>query len=130
MASLTEGELEVLQILWDHGPLKPSEIQEKFPRPIKNATLRSALRVLLDKRHVARKKEGKAYYYRPKTPMTKTFRSMTRRLADVFCGGSSVGLIAQLIESEELSADDIRELRRITNQKSAVKGKRRREEGS
>jgi len=35
MARFTAGEMEVMRILWEHGELKPSEIQRRFPRPIK-----------------------------------------------------------------------------------------------
>ena len=40
MAHFTAGEMEVMRILWEHGELKPAEIQTHFPRPIKNAALR------------------------------------------------------------------------------------------
>ena len=63
----TPGELEVMQVLWRHGPLKPGEIQRRFPRPIRNAALRSVLLVLLEKGHVTRDKEGRAYRYEART---------------------------------------------------------------
>ncbi|MEO8377868.1 MAG: BlaI/MecI/CopY family transcriptional regulator, partial [Candidatus Sumerlaeota bacterium] len=50
---------------------------------------------------------------RPKTRPDSEFQNWARRIADVFCGGSSKALIAQLIKSEKLSADDIRELEQI-----------------
>ena len=130
MSALTAGELEVMQVLWEHGELKPSEIQERFGRPIKNATLRSALRVLLGKGHVARSKTGKAYYYRAKTPDRNAFQRMSRRLAQVFCGGSSAALVARLIESENFSEEDLRELRRLAESKVRSKNvpKKRRDE--
>ena len=34
MPRFTQGELEIMRILWKHGELKPAEIQEHFPRPI------------------------------------------------------------------------------------------------
>ena len=114
MLPLTSGELEVMQVLWEHGSLKPGEIQKKFPRPIRNAALRSVLLVLLEKGHVTRVKSGKAYYYRAKTRRQRTLKQTMRNLADVFCGGSSAALIAQLIKMEKLSREDIRKLQRIT----------------
>ena len=45
----TQCELEVMQILWGHGELKPVEIQERYSRPIKNAAVRFQLKVLLEK---------------------------------------------------------------------------------
>ncbi len=121
MSRFTKGELEVMQVLWEHGELKPGEIQERFARSIRNAALRSALLVLLEKRHVTRRKVGKAYYYRAKTPRAHSLRAMVRRMADAFSGGSSSALIAQLIKAEDLSESEIRELQRITTIKAEEK---------
>ena len=113
MASLTAGELEVMQVLWAHGELKPSEIQDKYPRPIRNAALRFQLKILLGKAHVDRRKVGKAYYYKAATGRRGAFKTMAGRMADVFCQGSRVGLIAELIEAEDLTREEIEELRRF-----------------
>ena len=43
---------------------------------------------------------------------------MTRRLAQVFCGGSTTALIAHLLRAEQLSPEDVRELRRIMTGKA------------
>ena len=114
MKHFTPSELEVMQVLWEHGVLKPAQLQERFPRPIGNAALRSTLLILLEKGHVRRRKEGKAFFYEARTPREGTLKRMTRRLADMFCDGSPAVLIAQLIQNEKLSAEDIAELQRIT----------------
>ena len=109
-SSLTQCELEVMQILWEEGELKPGEIQGRYSRPIKNGAVRFQLKVLLEKGHITRRRVGKAYYYRAATGKEGVFRKMTRRLADIYCQGSTVGLIAELIRSEKLSAEDVRAL--------------------
>lgn len=113
MVSFTPGELEIMQVLWDHGALNPNQMQERFPRPINNATLRSVLVVLLEKGHVERHKVGRSYVYHAQTPRKNTFQKMVRRISEIFCGGSPTTLIAQIIKSEKLSKDDILELKRI-----------------
>ena len=128
MESLTAGELEVMRILWEGQELKPAEIQERYPRAIKNAALRFQLKVLLAKGHVARRKVGKAFYYKAVTRRKRAFRHMARRMAEAFCGGSATGLIAELIESERLSAEDIRQLREFA--KGAPAGDKRTTKGA
>lgn len=113
MITFTPGELEVIQVLWKHGSLKPAEILEHLDRPLSNPALRSVLRVLMEKGHVTRRKKGKAYYYRAKSTGPTAFKRMTRRLADLFCDGSSLELIAALIKAEKLSEDDVRQLQEI-----------------
>ena len=59
MSRFTQGELEVMRILWEHGELKPAEIHAHFPRKINNPSLRSYLAILLEKGHVVRAPGGK-----------------------------------------------------------------------
>ena len=119
MTSFTKGESEIMRILWDYGEQKPSEIQDKYPRKIKNAALRFQLRVLLEKGHVSRHKVGKAYYYKAQTPRTGAFKKMAQRMADIYCRGSSAGLIAELIKTEKLSEEEIQELKKLADAKYA-----------
>lgn len=119
MDGFTPCELEVMDVLWRQGELKPAEILEHLDRPLTNAALRSIMRVLMRKGHVTRQKRGKAFYYRPKKSASATFRKMSRRLAELFCGGSSYELIATLIKTETLSVNDVRQLRELAKEKSA-----------
>jgi BlaI family penicillinase repressor len=118
MSRLTSGEFEIMQILWDHGELKPAEIQKHCSRPIKNAALRSYLTILVDKGHLKRRAIGKAFYYRPKTKRESVFRSMLRDLIDTFCGGSSEALLCHLMAKEKLSSEELIELQRVAQSKS------------
>ena len=117
MAQLNRNELETMRVLWEKGSLKPAEIQGDFAWPIENATLRSVLRVLMDKRLVTRRKVGKAYYYRAKASRRRVLRNMAQRMAHVFTGGSAADLIAQLIKAENLSKKEVEELRRVAAEK-------------
>lgn len=124
MPNLTAAELVVMQVLWEHGEMKPTEIQEVFPRPIKNAALRFTLRLLLEKKHVSRRKVGNTYYYKTITPRKGAFKKMAKRMAKTFNLGSTAGLIAELIETEELTHKEIRELQKIAAAKAADKKKK------
>ena len=117
MSSFTAGESEMMRILWDYGEQKPSEIQDKHPRRIKNAALRFQLKILLEKGHIARRKIGKAYYYKAVTQRRGAFKKMVQRVAEIYCQGSTAGLIAELIRSEKLSEEEIRELRQLAEDK-------------
>ena len=119
MKTLTPGEMEVMEVLWQHGSLKPAEILEHLDRSITNAALRSVLRVLVEKGHVTRQKRGKAFYYRTKRAAPTALKKMAHHLADIFCGGSSFELIAQLIKAERLSAEDVRQLQELAGKKVA-----------
>ena len=125
MSSFTAGESEMMRILWDYGEQKPSEIQDRHPRRIKNAALRFQLKILLEKGHIARRKIGKAYYYKALTQRKGAFKKMVRRMAEIYCQGSTAGLIAELIRTEKLSEEEIRELRQLAEDKRISKLKKK-----
>jgi BlaI family transcriptional regulator, penicillinase repressor len=120
MPRFTQGELEVMQILWEFGELKPADIHVRFPRKIANPSLRSYLTILLEKGHVVRRRMGKAYYYRAKTRRQSTFRAMLDDLTRVCCDGSIDNLLCQLIRVHKLSEADLLELKRISEEHSST----------
>ncbi len=115
MSRFTPGELKVMRLLWEHGELKPAELQERFPEPIKNPALRSYLTTLVDKGHVTRRRVGKAFYYKAVTRSRSAFRTMLGELVDAYCGGSVQALVMNIIKSERLSADELIELKRLAD---------------
>lgn len=121
MPDLNRNELEALRILWSKGAaLKPAEIQADFAWPIENATLRSALALLVEKGQVAREKRGKAFHYRAKSSPERILTRMARSMAEVFSGGSAAGLIAQLMRVEKVTPQEIEELRRIAGESAST----------
>lgn len=126
MPRFTPGEFAVMRILWEHGEVKPSEVQERFPEPIKNPALRSYLSVLLEKGHVSRRKVGKAFYYKAVTRRQAAFRSTLREMVDAYCEGSAKNLVLNLIRSEKLSEDELIQLKRLADKGPAKrKGSRK-----
>ena len=124
MPQFTPGELAVMRILWRHGELKPAEIQERFPSPIKNPALRSYLGILVEKGHVTRRKVGKAFYYKAATRRQTAFRSTLREMVDAYCDGSMKSLVLNLIRAEKLSEDELLELKRLADEQADPKGGR------
>jgi predicted transcriptional regulator len=123
MFSLNENELEALRILWEKGALKPAEIQALFSWPIDNGTLRSVLVKLVEKGHIARNLQGKAFFYAARVPKRAILRNWAEHLARVFAGGSTSQLVAQLVETSDLGPSDLALLRETA---SASSGKNKR----
>jgi|WetSurMetagenome_2_1015567.scaffolds.fasta_scaffold99718_2 BlaI family transcriptional regulator, penicillinase repressor len=115
MPQFTAGELEVMSILWEAGELKPAEIQARFPRPIKDPALRSYLAILLKKGHVARRKEGKAYYYKARAKREGARKGQLREMVEKFYRGSREALLVHLIKMERLSEAELLELKKIAD---------------
>ena len=116
---LTPGELKVMRLLWEHGEMNPPEISQYYKPPIKDAALRACLAVLLEKKHVKRRREGRAYFYQAVTQQRRVFKSMLSQLVDNFCDGSARQLMLNLAEEESLSEADIRQIRALTKSKES-----------
>jgi predicted transcriptional regulator len=110
--SLNQNELEALRILWEHGELKPTEIQSRFAWPIENATLRSVLVNLVEKQHITRRLQGKAFFYIACVPKATLLETTLQTLARIFAGGSRQELVMQLLEKSDLKSADLELLRR------------------
>ncbi len=116
MPRFTPGELKVMRLLWAHGELKPAEVQQLFPDPIKNSALRSYLSILLEKGHVGRRRVGKAYYYKALTRSRPAFRKTLDELVEAYCGGSLQSLVMNIIRMEKLTEDDLIALKRLADE--------------
>lgn len=127
MTSLNQNELEALRILWTQDELKPAEIQAQFSWPIENATLRSVLVNLVEKKHITRRLQGKAFFYASKVPKATLLQTMMHTLAEVFAGGSHQELVVQLMETSDLTPADLKLLRKtaagLPSKKSKGKSK-------
>jgi BlaI family transcriptional regulator, penicillinase repressor len=123
MISLNETELEAMRILWDRGEAKPAQIQEAFSWPIDNGTLRSTLVNLVRKKHVSRHRVGKAFFYTARVPKATALQKVARGLARIFTQGSTRELVAQLVDTTDLTAEDLQLLRDTAADKTSRKQK-------
>jgi len=118
MSQFTPAELEIMSILWDaRRPLKPADIEERLGGEKANTTVRTILTILMRKGHVARERDGKAYLYSALTRRDQPLPSLVRRIIDTYCGGSASLLVQHLVKSEELSEDDLKELKKLAGKR-------------
>lgn len=119
---MTKGELKLMRLLWERGEMKPPELAELCDPPMKDAALRAMLAVLVEKGHVARRRDGRAYYYKAVTPERRAYSSMLKDLIENFCNGSAKELMFNLVEQENLTEEEIRKLQALA--KATKRGKK------
>jgi len=115
----TDGELEILRVLWDRGPLSLSEVCEALRRErhVATTTVATMLRVMLDKRLVRRKRAARSTQWSAAVTRAAAARSMVGKLLDGIFDGSAQRLVAHLVEGGELSIDELAALRRLIDSK-------------
>jgi BlaI family transcriptional regulator, penicillinase repressor len=111
----TDGELELLQVLWQVGPCSLGQICTalRLRRPIATTTVATILKVMLEKKLVHRKRTPHGYLWSAKATQQITATGMVRKLVDLVFDGSAQRLVAHLLESDQLSDRERKELRRL-----------------
>ncbi len=110
---LGDRELDVMGVLWDLGSGTVTEVRDKLPADLAYTTVLTILRNLEAKELVRHTAEGKAHRYHPKVARRVARQSALTRLVDKLFHGSPGQLVAQLVEDDALSADDLRRLRAL-----------------
>jgi BlaI family penicillinase repressor len=121
----TDGELEILRVLWDRGPSSLGEVclVLRSEREVATTTVATMLRVMLDKGLVRRKRTARGQRWSAVVTQSATARSMVGKLVDGIFDGSASRLVAHLVERGELSADELTELKKLINSQRTKSGK-------
>lgn len=120
--ALTDREAQIMAVLWDAGPATADQIRQNLSDPLHDSTVRTMLRVLESKGYVKHSEEGKAYVYRAAMPRAKAEGTAVRRLLDRFFGGDAHALVQRLIDDEQLTSEQVRQLQRIARDSATRRG--------
>ena len=110
---LGDRELDIMGVLWDLGSGTVAEVRGKLPVDLAYTTVLTILRNLEAKELVSHTAEGKAHRYVPRVARTAARRSALTRVLDKLFHGSPEQLVAQLVQDEKLSAQDLKRLRAL-----------------
>jgi predicted transcriptional regulator len=111
----TDGELEILRVLWERGPLSLGDVCESLrrERDVATTTVATMLRVMLEKGLVRRKGASRGHQWSAAVTQSATARSMVGKLVDGVFDGSAGRLAAHLVEAGKLSDSELSELRKL-----------------
>ena len=129
---LTKLELQIMNVLWTNGPASVREVQEAFPERDRPAytTVQTMVYRLESKTAIRRvKKIGNAHIFEAVVSRRAAHRRLIDELLDFF-GGSSQPVVAHLIESGNLTLDDVKEAEQLLLKLKSGKGGRSGKAGS
>jgi BlaI family penicillinase repressor len=123
---LTERESQIMHVLWSLGKATAEQVREALPDRPHDSTIRTLLRVLETKGHVVHEASGKAYVYRAAIARSKAQGRALRSVLARFFGGSVEDLLVRLIETEELTPEQLEGIRKTVSstRKSHRKGEK------
>jgi BlaI family transcriptional regulator, penicillinase repressor len=110
---ISAGDMEILSMLWEHGPLTLPEAHERFGqygRPVAYTTIQTRLNRLFEKGALRRSPERPARYEALVKPEEVSGRQIDMLVSKV-TRGKIVPLVSHLISGSALSRPEIEELK-------------------
>jgi predicted transcriptional regulator len=114
--TLTEVELELMDVLWDKGAATVTEIVEALPEErLAYSSVLTMMRILEQKGYVTHEKEGRAFIYRPLVNRREAQQSVIGYLLRRFFDNSPEQLVVNLLEHEEVGPREVKRLKKMIN---------------
>jgi BlaI family penicillinase repressor len=116
----TEGELEILKVLWEQGPSELKHVCAglRRGRPVATTTVATMLKLMQEKALVDRDEAARSSVWSARVSREVASTSLVRRLMDLVFDGSARRLLAHMIETEKLSPQERAEIRRLLDGRS------------
>jgi predicted transcriptional regulator len=108
--TLTPLELEIMQVLWERGGGTVTEVQPGLRGDLAYTTVQTMLNVLWRKKKVKRVQEGRAFRYVPVVSRERATGSALKDLVSRMFGGSSEALLMAMVDSRQISAEELAKL--------------------
>jgi BlaI family penicillinase repressor len=117
--ALSPAEWEVMKIFWQFGPLAARDVFAHLPKRREWAykTVKTLLSRLVAKEALAYDQIGNSYLYRAIVDRQDMTRDEVRNVFEKLASEACSPILAQFIEEADLSDADIKQLRRLLNEK-------------
>ncbi len=114
-ATLTPQELEIMKVVWHKGDATVRDVYEALleHRKIAYTTVMTMMKILEQKGYLKKRREERAYIYRPAHPEKVVVRSMVREFVDRVFNGSAQPLLVHLVQDRQLSEEELEEVARL-----------------
>ena len=111
----TDGELEILNVLWNTGPATVRQVHEVIARrkPAQYTTVLKTLQIMAEKGLVRRDEKQRAHLYRASVPRAATERQLVGHLLRHAFSGSVRNLVLGALAEKKASPEELAEIRRL-----------------
>ncbi len=109
-------ELDVMAVLWELGSATVAEVQTELHDDLAYTTVLTVLRTLEDKGHVSHEDAGRAHRYLPLVDRETAGTNALKRILSTVFGGSPQLLLTNLVNDQDLTRAQIREMRKLLNE--------------
>ncbi|MDQ0638047.1 BlaI family penicillinase repressor [Pedobacter sp. W3I1] len=109
----TEGEMEILQVLWQKGNATVREVHEALNKKDSGyTTTLKLMQILHEKGMVERDTNQKTHIYKALVSQDRTEKQLVNKMIDNVFNGSAARLVMQALGNHSASADEIDEIKK------------------
>jgi len=116
----SERELDVMSVLWRLGSGTVTEVQEALEDDLGYTSVLKMLQILEEKGRIRHESEGRAYRYFPIVAPETAGDSAVGRIVNKIFDGSAELLLARLVSSREIPAEELARMRRLIEEAEAA----------
>jgi BlaI family transcriptional regulator, penicillinase repressor len=120
----TEGELEILGILWNSGKATVRAVHEEICKTKEEAgytTTLKLMQIMFEKGLVNRDSSSKTHIYQPAVTREKTQKQFVNKMINSLFAGSSADLVMHALGGNNASNDELEKIQLFINDLKAKK---------
>lgn len=110
----TEKELEILQILWNKGPVAVKDVHETMGGEVANGytTILKLMQIMHEKGLVTRQKSGKLHLYKAVPSQENTRQQIVDKMITTVFEGSAMQLVMSALGNSKSSPEELQEIKK------------------
>ncbi len=114
----TDAELDVLRVLWEHGPGTVREIHQRLPETPHRGytTVLKLLQIMSEKGLVKRDESQRAHVYAVESSMEQTQQKLLSHMMDKVFDNSMSNLVMRALATRPASKEELAEIRKLLDQ--------------
>jgi predicted transcriptional regulator len=111
----TDGELEILRVLWETGPATVRQVNEALnkSRPTGYTTTLKLMQIMTEKGFLDRNESERTHVYRAAVTQEATQSRMVGELLDKVFEGSAEALVMKALSAKQVSAGELTRIREL-----------------
>lgn len=114
----TEAELEILQVIWKHGPATVRDVHERLThrRDVGYTTTLKTMQNMAQKKLLHRNDTQRSHVYTAAIRQEDTQRMLLDRFLDTTFGGSASRLVMQALGHQKTTPEELQQIKALIDQ--------------
>ena len=112
-SGLGARERQIMDIVYELGEASVADVHQRLADPPSYSAVRTMIRLLESKGFLRHRREGTKYVYRSTQSKKVVRKSAMKHLLRTFYGGSAPDAVAAILDSEELSQEDLARIEKL-----------------